>query len=177
MTDAPEWSRLIEAAHVSLEVRKLSLEANESERQGLARRFDLPRLDVLRAELKLQAQSDGVHADGTLHAELAQRCIATGDELPLVIDTPFALRFRHQTETGRAADFEEEVELDASDCDTIDYPGSQFDLGEALSDTLYLALDPFPRGPNAEAALKAAGVKSEGEAGPFGALAELLKKG
>lgn len=176
MTDVPEWSHPIDAAHVSLEVRTLSLEANESERYGLARRFDLPRLDVLCAELKLQAQTDGVHADGSLHAELSQRCIATGDEIPLVIDTPFSLRFRQQASMGSSIDFDEEVELDASDCDTIDYAGSHFDLGEALSDTLYLALDPFPRGPNAEAALKAAGVKNEGEAGPFGALASLLKK-
>ena len=36
-----------------------------------------------------------------------------------------------------------------------------------------LALDPFPRGPGAEAALKVAGVISEEEAGPFGALAGL----
>ena len=36
-----------------------------------------------------------------------------------------------------------------------------------------LALDPFPRGPNAAAALREAGVISEEEAKPLGALAGL----
>ena len=36
-----------------------------------------------------------------------------------------------------------------------------------------LALDPYPRAPGAEAVLRAAGVVSEEEAGPFGALAAL----
>ncbi|HEV2747118.1 MAG TPA: DUF177 domain-containing protein, partial [Allosphingosinicella sp.] len=42
--------------------------------------------------------------------------------------------------------------------------------------TLALSLDPFPRSPAAAEALKAAGVKSEEEAGPFGALAALRDK-
>ena len=50
------------------------------------------------------------------------------------------------------------------------------DLGEVAAETMALALAPFPRGPGADAALKQAGVLSEGEAGPFGALAGLLKK-
>jgi hypothetical protein len=36
-----------------------------------------------------------------------------------------------------------------------------------------LALDPFPRAPDADDVLKAAGVLSEGEAGPFAALRAL----
>ena len=41
------------------------------------------------------------------------------------------------------------------------------------ADTLALSLDPYPRSPNAEAALKDAGVLSEEEASPFAALAAL----
>ena len=65
---------------------------------------------------------------------------------------------------------QEEIELDADDCDTIGYDGAAVDLGEAAAETLYLALDPFPRAPDADAKLKAAGVIGEGEAGPFAAL-------
>ena len=50
------------------------------------------------------------------------------------------------------------------------------DLGEAAAETMVLALDPFPRGPGAAAALQEAGVVSEEEAGPFGALKSLLEK-
>ena len=58
----------------------------------------------------------------------------------------------------------------------VPYDGGAIDLGETAAETMALALDPFPRGPGAEAALKAAGVISEEEAGPFGALAGLKDK-
>ncbi|MBN9990995.1 hypothetical protein JND45_16805, partial [Listeria monocytogenes] len=57
--------------------------------------------------------------------------------------------------------------------DTMPYDGAAIDLGEAAAETMALALDPFPRGPNAAAALRAAGVISEEEAKPAGALAGL----
>jgi uncharacterized protein YutE (UPF0331/DUF86 family) len=60
--------------------------------------------------------------------------------------------------------------------DTVFYSGGAIDLGEAAAETLALALDPFPRSPAAAAALKEAGVLSEEEAGPFGALAGLRDK-
>ena len=44
-------------------------------------------------------------------------------------------------------------------------------MGFAFADAL--ALDPYPCGPNADDALKAAGVLSEEQAGPFAALAKL----
>jgi len=53
------------------------------------------------------------------------------------------------------------------------HDGTTIPLGEALVDTLSLALDPYPRSPNAEAALKDAGVLSEEEASPFAVLAAL----
>ncbi|NWN13490.1 hypothetical protein GY655_27460, partial [Escherichia coli] len=63
------------------------------------------------------------------------------------------------------------------------YSGGAIDLGEAAAETLALALDPYPRSPAAEAALRDAGVISEEEAtrlaeesGPFGGLAGLRGK-
>ena len=46
-------------------------------------------------------------------------------------------------------------------------------IGPAVADTLALVLDPYPRGPNADAALRAAGVMNEEQAGPFAVLAKL----
>jgi hypothetical protein len=68
------------------------------------------------------------------------------------------------------------IELAEEDLDTVFYTGSALDLGEAAAETLALALDPFPRSPNAAEVLKKAGVISEEEAGPFGALAALKDK-
>ena len=70
----------------------------------------------------------------------------------------------------------DEVELSEDECDIVFYEGGSIDLGEAAAETLALTLDPFPRSPGAAQALKEAGVISEEEAGPFGALAALRDK-
>jgi hypothetical protein len=70
-----------------------------------------------------------------------------------------------------------ELELEADDCDEIEYSGDMFDLGEAVAQTLGLAIDPYAEGPGADAARKAAGIVAEGEQeGPLAALLAGLKK-
>ena len=104
---------------------------------------------------------------------MTQSCVASGEPIEAAIDTPFELVFRPEPEPGRP---DEEVELSESEMDVVFYDGAAVDLGEAVAETLALSLDPYPRAPGAEAALKAAGVMSEEEAGPFGALAGLRDK-
>ena len=104
---------------------------------------------------------------------MTQSCVASGEPVEAEIDEPFALVFRPGPEAGRP---DEEVELSEAELDVTFYDGASLDLGEAVAETLALALDPYPRAPAAEQALKTAGVKSEEEAGPFGGLAALRDK-
>ena len=53
--------------------------------------------------------------------------------------------------------------------------GGRFEEAEAAA-SMALALDPFPRAPDAETVLRAAGVLSEDEARPLGKLASLRDK-
>jgi hypothetical protein len=62
------------------------------------------------------------------------------------------------------------VELEADDCDEIEFDGTQFDLGEALAQSLALAIDPFLTGPGAEEARRKAGIIDAEASGPFAAL-------
>jgi hypothetical protein len=57
----------------------------------------------------------------------------------------------------------------------IPLEGEKIDIGEAVAQSLSLALDPYPRVADADARLKALGVMSEEDAGPFAALAALRK--
>ena len=76
---------------------------------------------------------------------------------------------------GEAMDLRTEGELDV-----VFYAGGSVDVGEAVAETLSLALDPYPRAPEADAALSEAGVKSEAQAkaesSPFAGLAGLKDK-
>lgn len=169
----PEFSRPVRIDTLGEGGRSLSIEADAAERAALAERFGLTALDALSADAALRREGDLVFADGRITASVVQACVASGAPVPAKIDESFTLRFVPEgQETGA------EIELDAEDFDTIDYAGSAIDLGEAVAETLALSLDPFPRSPDADAILKAAGVLSEDEVvtGPFAALKALKDK-
>ena len=152
---------------------RLDLVADAEERAAVAARLDLPALERLDAHVVLRRDGDSIHASGRVKAALEQRCVATGDPLPVRLDEAFALRFVPEPKTAGG---DEEFELEADDLDTMFHDGLAIDVGTAIADSLALALDPYPRSPHAADALRQAGVISEEEAGPFAALAALKGK-
>lgn len=168
----PEWSRPERLDAIGEGERTVAIEANEAERRALARRFGLVAVERLAAEFKVRRTAAGVLAKGRVTGQVVQACSVTGEPLAVAIDEPADLRF---VEAGGTA---EEIELSGDALDTIELErgemdGGSIDLGEAAAETMALALDPFPRGPGAAAALKAAGVIGEDEVKPLGALAGL----
>ena len=165
---APEFSRIVDRRHLTAPPVKLV--ANEGERRALASRFGLVRIDRLEAVVELEADGDAVIANGTLSAEIVQSCAVSGDDLPVTISEPVALRFvpEKRVET-------EELELAEEELDEIPYSGTSFDLGEAVAQSLALAIDPFATGPDADRVRKEKGLSDEAASGPFAALAALKK--
>ena len=164
---APEFSRTERIDTIGEGERTIAITANDAERAALAKRFDLISVDRLEAKFAVRRDAAGIVARGTVSAAVVQACSVTDDPLPVTVEEPIALRFvDHEPDA-------EEIELDPDALDTMVFDGAAVDLGEAAAETMALSLDPFPRGPNAAAALKAAGVISEEEAKPAGALAGL----
>lgn len=165
----PEFSRPERVDTIGDRARVIEISADQAERAALARRFDLVAIDRLDAQLTVRRESGGITVTGSVAAAVVQACSVTDDPLAVTIDEPVALRF------VEALDLGEEIELDEGALDTVEVEHGVIDLGEAAAETMALALDPFPRGPGAAAALKAAGVIGEDEVVPFNALTEALK--
>ena len=154
-----------------LPAEPIVVEADAVERAALAARFGLASVESLRAEVSLEQRPRAIRASGRLSAAFMQCCAISGEDFPVTVDEPIDLRF---AEAGAAEAVElEELELEADDCDEIDYAGDAFDLGEAIAQTLGLAIDPYAEGPEADAARKREGISREGE--EEGPLAEMLK--
>jgi len=171
----PEFSRIWRLDALGID-RQVDIEADAAERDALAKRFDLQSLDTLSATATFHPVAAGIEAKGRMRAKAVQSCVITGEAVPAKIDLPFTIRFV----APDATPVSEELELDAEDCDVMEHDGSGIDLGEAVAQTLGLALDPYPRAPTADTRIKEVGILSEEEAGPFGALAALkdkMKKG
>ena len=168
---APEFSRMVDPR--KLTEGAIVLEPDEGERSALARRFDLVSVDSMRAEVVLDPDGNAVAARGTLEAQIVQSCAVSGEDLPARIAEDISLRFVPENSLPTP---DEEIELTADQLDEIEYRGDRFDLGEAVAQTLGLAIDPFAEGPGAEEARKAGLVSSSGASGPFAALAALKKE-
>jgi uncharacterized metal-binding protein YceD (DUF177 family) len=148
---------------------RMDMTADEAERQAIATRLRIPKIDRLDAHAVLSRSDDKVRAKGRLVAALDQSCVVTGDPVSAHVDEPFDFMFIREPD----ANPDEEIELGEEDCDVVFHDGSTIDLGAAIADTLALCLDPYPRSAGAEAALREAGVMTEDQASPFAALAQL----
>lgn len=168
-----EFSRVERLDTIGGEDRQVAIEADAAERLSLARRFGLVSLDRLHATFAIRRDGAAVIARGHISAAVVQSCTVTDNPLPATVEEDVALRF---VAPAAAHGAEEEIELSGDALDTIEIEGGGIDLGEAAAETMALALDPFPRSPDAAAVLKHAGVLSEEEAGAFGALAGLKAK-
>lgn len=151
----------------------ITIEASEAEREALAKRFGIVAVERLAAKLSLEREGDEVAVSGRLEADIVQTCGISGEDFPVRIEEPIALRF--VPEVARTVP-DEEIELEEGELDEIEYAGDSFDLGEAVAQSLGLAIDPYATGPNADAARKEAGILEEGAAGPLAEALRALKK-
>ncbi len=162
-----ELLRVVDARQLPAE--PLEIKATPEECAALAERFDLVRVKHLSARIKLTRDGPSVRATGQLKADIVQSCAVSAEDLPVRIHEPIALHF-----VPAQAAQAEEIELDAEMLDEIEMDGQQFDLGEAVAQTLGLAIDPYLEGPGAAEARRT--LAEQEPTGPFAALKDLLGK-
>ncbi|WP_376094093.1 DUF177 domain-containing protein [Roseomonas sp. CCTCC AB2023176] len=156
----PELHRPLRPGLVGPEGRKERIEATAGERAALARRFGLLDLPALSAELAITPAPGGaMRVHGTLRAEVVQECVVTLEPVAARIEEALDWRILPPGEEP-SDDLEEGPEEIESE------PDGSVDLGEAVAQGLSLALDPYPRAP--EATLPEAA--RDESANPFAAL-------
>lgn len=135
-----EFSRKVALAELGAAESNRRIAATDEERAALVARFSLRRLDRLEAELEVRRTGDGAALHGRFRAAGAQACVVSDTDVEFALDETLKLKFsRHAEPVG------EEQELLESDLDTLPVEGEGIDLGEAVSQSLGVALDPYPR--------------------------------
>ena len=169
----PEFSRLIPVDRVPEAGLEERIEADDKERAALARRFDLPEIRKFAGDFHIRPLQRGrIQVEGTVTADVVQRCVITLDPFPVELVFPLARFFIAE---GARHDHVEELEGDEPDI----VNGGAIDLGELAAEELALNLDPYPRKPGAELAAELGGVQPENVQrttdSPFAALRKLVK--
>lgn len=152
-----EFPRPIAVAAIPRDGLRRRLEATAAERAALAERFDLKDVEALSAEVQVNRTSDGrVRVRGTLAATVVQTCVVSLDPLPASIAAPFAASFAPPDTLAAEGLLGTEVvvtiaepRLGEEDDPEPFLDGDRIDLGELVAQHLSLALDPYPRKPNA----------------------------
>ena len=169
---APEFSHVVTLTEAG-QGRDVALTADEAARARIAKRLALVELARFELTAAVRAVAGGMTVRGAVRAKLVQSCAATDMPAPATIAEPFDLKFLRDLPVGGE---DEEIELGREDIDILPLEHDRVDLGEVAVQTLSLALDPYPRHPDADRILAEKGVLSEEQAGPFGALAALKGK-
>lgn len=176
-----EFSRLIEVKDIGAQPVTRKIDAKPQELAALARRFGLLDLKALSAELTLSWRGKEVIAEGRLEADAVQRCVVSLAEVPEHVESDFTLVYREAGAADGASEQEIDPESDEEPPESFGPEG--IDLGEAVAQQLALALDPYPRHPDAQAPKREWGappLPEEEEAAssnPFAVLKNLKRDG
>jgi hypothetical protein len=168
----PEFSRLIAVDRVPPEGLTERIEANEEERLNLARRFGLIAIRELTAVLELAPwRRGGVKVTGRFDALVEQTCVVTLDPFEARISEDITRYFAGQNAPGPTPVVYSVESLGEDEPDVIS--GNAIDMGELVSESLGLALDPYPRKPGVEFSSSQAGDRETAARHPFDALRSL----
>ncbi len=131
--------------------RKLDVEPTAAQREAIAGRMNVDSVDSFSAHLDIMPIKGGVQARGRLWAVVTQQCVVSFQPVSQTIEERVERIFlpgREETYTGPAS---QDVYVDLEGDDLPDYfEGPEIDFSEFLLETLALAIDPYPRAPDAE---------------------------
>ena len=136
----PELSRPVPLDRIRPEGLSLAVAAEPNECAALALRLRVPGVVRMQCDWTLQAPSRGiVRAHGVLRAVVVRTCVVTLDDFETSVNEAFMVRF---VPSGSETPI-----VDPDQDDEVAYNGDCLDLGEATTEQLALALEPYPHKP------------------------------
>ena len=172
------WRAFVPVTQIPERGLHRDFEADQATREAMSEAAGVRELLSARASFDLAPQSGGrVHVKGRVQAKIGQTCVVTLDPIENDIDEEVDLIFappEQIPELAETADDGGEVAVEMEDPPEPIENGI-IDLGRLATDVLYLAIDPYPRKPDAvfEPQVTAADPADH----PFAALKELQLDG
>jgi uncharacterized metal-binding protein YceD (DUF177 family) len=172
---APEFSHRVALDKLASHPQDHVLKADAAALAALAARFDLVAIGRLEATVAVSPEGRGAALSGRLLADVTQRCVVSGEPVAARVDVPLVLRFEPlDADVG-------DLELEADALDVQPVEDGLIDLGEAVAQSLFLALDPYPRADDnvlaevrrrllSEEEAAAAEARAKADASPFAVL-------
>jgi uncharacterized protein DUF177 involved in 23S rRNA accumulation len=177
-SDRPDpWSVRVIVAQIPDTGVHRDIDADAGERAAMAELANLREILSAHASLDVTPQSGGrVHVTGRVRARIGQTCVVTLDPIVSEIDEPIDLMLAPPEQIPQLADLVDEAA--ETDTEIPDPPepieNGVIDLGRLATDALFLAIDPYPRKP--DAVFEPSVVEPDPDDHPFAALKALQPK-
>lgn len=178
MSKAAILSRPVAVAEIASSGLGVDFAAGPRQREALAAAYDLVAVKALSVSATLTREvSGGVSVSGRVVGDIVQTCVVSLVPVEQHIDEPIDTRFvpPGSADLPKPGKPGAEVMIAADQPDPPEaLEGSEVDLGALAEECLVLAIDPYPRAPDATLPAEAAADDGSGDS-PFAVLADLAK--
>jgi uncharacterized metal-binding protein YceD (DUF177 family) len=152
MITADPWSVPVVVAQLPDTGLHRDIEADPAARASMAEVAGLREVLSASASLDVTPKNGGrVHVTGHVRARIGQTCVVTLDPIENNIDEPIDLVFAPPEQIPQLSDLVDDAA--ESDTEIPDPPepivNGVIDLGRLVTDAVFLAVDPYPRRPDA----------------------------
>lgn len=132
-----------------VEGKRLTETATDEERDIIAKEFNLSGLKNFRVEARIEKEGKtGWRAEGRIIATASQPCVVSLEPVIQKIDESFTRSFIPMTK-AETEEFYTNINLDPMADDPPEPLGIGIDIGDVALEAFALALDPYPRSPEA----------------------------
>jgi hypothetical protein len=175
MTDkADPWSAPVTVAQIPDTGLHRDIDADPAARQAMAAVAGLREILSANASLDVTPKGGGrFHVAGQVRARIGQTCVITLDPIENDIEEDVDLIFAPPEQIPEMADLVDDTAESAAEIPDPPEPivNGVIDLGRVATDALFLAIDPYPRKP--DAVFEPPVVSADPEDHPFAALKAL----
>jgi uncharacterized metal-binding protein YceD (DUF177 family) len=152
MSNADPWRVLVNVAQIPEGGLHRAFDASDAVRAAMAETVGLREIVSANAAFDVKLKTGGrVHVTGEVQARIGQTCVVTLDPIESEVNETIDLMFAPPEQIPSLAALTEEAA--ESDEDMPDPPepivNGVIDLGRLATDALFLAIDPYPRKPDA----------------------------
>ena len=178
MNPADPWHVRVAVAQIPDTGLHRALEASEAVREAMAKIAGLREIRAASASFEMRLKSGGrVHVTGQLRARVGQVCVVTLEPIENEIDEPIDVIFAPVEQIPQLSDLVDDAGQSNEGISDPPEPivDGVIDLGRLATDALFLAVDPYPRRP--DAVFEPTPVAIDPDDHPFAALKALRSVG